>query len=65
MAIHGVHHGPRLADRPTLLAEQIRAALDDAWPTELERYVATVTTADFRLSTEDLDDSLDLVVIAR
>ena len=65
VAIHGVHHGPRLADRPTLLAEQIRAALNDTWSAELEQYVATVTTADFQLCAEDLDNSLDLVVIAR
>ncbi len=63
--IFGVHHGQRLRSRPTLIAEQIRAALDDDWPPELERFVATVNTDDFAVDETGLDTSLDLVVIAR
>jgi SAM-dependent methyltransferase len=63
--LFGVHHGRRLQGRPTLIAEQIRAALDDEWPPELERFVATVSTEDFSVDATGLDASLDLVVIAR
>jgi SAM-dependent methyltransferase len=60
----GLHHGPRLAARPTLIAEQIDAALRDHWPAELEDFVAGVTTADFVVRADDVDASLDLVVLA-
>jgi len=60
----GVRHGPRLAGRPTLIAEQVDASLSDHWPTELEQFVSTVTVADFTVSRDDLDTSLDLVVVA-
>lgn len=63
--ILGVHHGLRLQERPTVIAEQIEAALTDSWPSELEEYVASVTVDDFAIDDRDLDSSLDLVVLAR
>jgi SAM-dependent methyltransferase len=62
--LYGVFHGPRLAARPTLIAEQIEAALSDHWPSDLEQFVATVTSADFTISASELDASLDLIVVA-
>lgn len=61
----GVDHGPRLSQRPTLIAEQIHAALTDNWPAELEAFVARTACDDFTISPADLEDSLDLVVVAR
>lgn len=61
--IVGLQHGPRLAQRRSLIAEQIDAALADDWPAELEAFVAGVTTADFAMS-DDLPTCLDLVVLA-
>lgn len=61
----GVHHGPRLEHRPTLIAEQIAAALSDEWPAELEEFVTTVSTDDFVISGDVMAESLDLVAIAR
>lgn len=63
--ILGVHHGTRLRQRPALIAEQIEAALCGTWPAELENFVAAVTIDDFMISPDDLDASLDLVVLAR
>lgn len=60
----GVRHGPRLAARPRLIAEQIEAALSGTWPADLEHFVAGVGTEDFLISEADLDTSLDLVVVA-
>lgn len=62
--LYGVYHGERLASRPTLIAEQIEAALSDHWSDELQEYVASVTTDDFVIGSENLDDSLDLIVVA-
>lgn len=61
----GVHHGPRLASRPTLISEQVRAALSDCWPPDLEAFVAGVRADDFTITDERIDDSLDLLVVAR
>jgi SAM-dependent methyltransferase len=63
--LFGVHHGSRLQQRPALISEQIDAALAGVWPADLEQFVASVTAADFAIHAEDLDASLDLVVIAR
>jgi SAM-dependent methyltransferase len=65
ITVLGVHHGPRLAARPTLISEQVQAALNDDWPPELEAFVAAVGTGDFAITDESLDDSLDLLVVAR
>ena len=64
ITIYGVFHAPRLASRPRLIAEQIEAAVNNHWPAELEAFVASVTTDDFVISREHLDDSLDLLVVA-
>lgn len=61
----GVFHGPRLQLRPTIIQEQIQAVLEDAWSEELEEMVASVSPADFTIGTDDLDTSLDLIVLAR
>ena len=63
--VFGVHHAPRLQQRPDLIAEQIEASLSGVWPAELEAFVAGVSDADFEIRTGDVDASLDLVVIAR
>lgn len=65
VSVLGVHHGPRLSSRPGLIEEQVRAALADDWPTELEDFVSGATTADFTIHGQDIDTSLDLVVMAR
>ena len=61
----GVFDGPRLRTRPDIVAEQIDAVLADEWPDELEEFVASVTPDDFTIDTDDLDASLDLIVLAR
>ena len=74
VAVRGLHHGPRLraldtAHGGSLVAAQTAAVLADAWSAALSADVAAVTTADFALSPDTaelaLDDSLDLVAIAR
>jgi hypothetical protein len=74
--VYGVFHGERLADLDarhggSIIDAQIARALADApWPDELLADVASVTTDDFELidggdrNTPDINDSLDLVVIA-
>jgi len=62
--LFGVHHGPRLRERPGLIAEQIDAALSGNWSAELEQYVASVGTEDFEISA-DTTDCLDLIAVAR
>lgn len=59
----GLHHGPRLAARPAVIAEQIEAALSQSWPDELEDFVAGVTVDDFAI-TREVEGCLDLVVCA-
>jgi SAM-dependent methyltransferase len=65
ISVHGLFHGPRLAARPTLIAEQIEAALSGQWSEDLERFVAATTPADFTFDSADVADSLDLIVVAR
>ena len=64
ITMFGVRPGPRLAERPGLIAEQIEAAVSGTWPAELEQFVAGVRTDDFLVTDTDLDTSLDLVVVA-
>ena len=64
ITMFGVRHGPRLAKRPGLIAEQIEAAVSGTWPAELEQFVVGVRTDDFLVTDTDLDTSLDLVVVA-
>lgn len=63
--LHGVFHGPRLAARPTIITEQIEAVVSDHWPAQLEAFVAATSTDDFMISDDNLQDSLDLIVVAR
>ncbi|OHV05392.1 class I SAM-dependent methyltransferase [Mycobacterium talmoniae] len=71
--MHGVFHGPRLADLDarhggSIIDAQIARAVADApWPDQLLADVAGIGTADFDLleaGDRDIDDSLDLVAIA-
>ncbi|GLZ43331.1 methyltransferase [Actinokineospora sp. NBRC 105648] len=67
----GVHHGPALRELDALLGgsiidAQVEVAVSGApWPAELVTAVASVSAADFEITTDDLDASLDLVVVAR
>ncbi|GAA4539647.1 methyltransferase domain-containing protein [Pseudonocardia xishanensis] len=66
----GLHHGPRLRTLDarhggSLIDAQVAVVLGDgAWPADLLADVAAVTAADFVLTPEDLDASLDLLVTA-
>jgi len=74
--VYGVFHGERLAELDarhggSIIEAQIVRALGDApWPPDLLADVASVTIDDFDLldasgrDSRDIDDSLDLVVIA-
>jgi SAM-dependent methyltransferase len=60
----GLRHGPGIDD--SIIEEQVRVAVSGApWPESLLDRVSAVTVDDFVVSTEDLDSSLDLVVVAR
>jgi SAM-dependent methyltransferase len=67
----GLHHGPRLraldaAHGGSIVDAQTAVALGDGvWPEGLLAGVASVTCADFELRADDVDASLDLVVLAR
>lgn len=61
----GVHHGPRLQQRPSIVTEQVAAALSGTWPADLEQFVAGVRPDDFVIHPQDLAASLDLVVVAK
>ncbi len=63
--MYGLFHGPRLAQRPSVIAEPIYASLSDSWPAELEAFVAGTTGDDFEIGSDRLDASLDLIVVAR
>lgn len=71
VAVLGLHHGPRLRALDarhggSLVAAQTAVVLGDGvWPGALLRDVASVTTADFALRSDDVDASLDLLVTAR
>ena len=67
----GLHHGPRLRELDarhggSLVAAQTAVVLGDGvWPGALLADVASVASADFALHGDDLDASLDLLVLAR
>ncbi|WP_026316155.1 class I SAM-dependent methyltransferase [Actinokineospora enzanensis] len=67
----GVRHGPALRasdDRfgGSIIDAQVAVAVAGApWPADLRAAVAAVTAADFEIGTDDLDASLDLVLVAR
>ncbi|MEV3963512.1 methyltransferase domain-containing protein [Nocardia sp. NPDC050193] len=66
----GVHHGPTLRALDakhggSFIDAQIERALaGDPWPAELTADVAGITVADFALTPEAIDTSLDLVALA-
>ncbi|GAA4674335.1 class I SAM-dependent methyltransferase [Pseudonocardia yuanmonensis] len=66
----GLHHGPRLRNLDarhggSLVDAQVAVALaGGAWPADLLADVASVAVADFLLTPDDLDASLDLLVTA-
>ncbi len=67
----GLRHGPRLRELDAALGgsiidAQVAVAVSDApWSAELLAAVGSVAAADFEITTEDLDASLDLVAVAR
>ncbi len=64
----GLRHGPRLsaweADHGSVVAAQL-AKPYASWPDGLVRLVRSLTAEDFVLARDDVETSLDLVVIAR
>jgi SAM-dependent methyltransferase len=62
-SLQGLRHGPGLAD--TIIERQVAVVLgDDGWPDDLLTEVKAVTAADFVITDDDLDGSLDLVAVA-
>jgi SAM-dependent methyltransferase len=66
----GLRHGPRLGVLDaefggSLIDAQVAVAVSGApWPPALRDAVASVTAADFAITTHDLDTSLDVVAVA-
>lgn len=60
----GLHHGPRLARFPGDLVTEQLANPPSGWPARLAGFVAGVTEADFVVTTDDLDQCLDLLMVA-
>ncbi|MEU5695202.1 class I SAM-dependent methyltransferase [Actinosynnema sp. NPDC020468] len=66
----GLHHGPRLRELDaafggSIIDAQVRVVVEgDAWPADLLAAVAGVTSADFTITTDEPDASLDLVAVA-
>jgi SAM-dependent methyltransferase len=60
----GVHHGPRLASWPGGVVGAQLASQPECWPAQLAALVRDVRVTDFIVRPQDLDVSLDLVVIA-
>jgi SAM-dependent methyltransferase len=71
IALAGVHHGPALraldaTHGGSLIDAQVAVALTGGrWPERLRADVASVRAADFEIRRERLDQSLDLVAVAR
>nr|WP_092888850.1 class I SAM-dependent methyltransferase [Actinopolymorpha cephalotaxi] len=64
----GIRHGPRIEDWERRHGDLVKAQLADepaAWSAELAMFVASLTAADFVVSADDLDTSLDLLVHVR
>ena len=59
----GVHHGERLHARPGLVDELIATPVSN-WDDSLTGLVSSVTAADFVMSADSIDTSLDLLVVA-
>jgi 2-polyprenyl-3-methyl-5-hydroxy-6-metoxy-1,4-benzoquinol methylase len=66
-AVLGLHAGPRLAELDARYGSFVGAQLEtppERWQHELKQDVSSVTTTDFLVHERDLDDSLDLFVLA-
>ena len=67
----GLHHGPALraldtAHGGSIIDAQVAVAVNgEPWPEALRAAVAAVSVADFDIHPERIDDSLDLIAIAR
>lgn len=65
----GLHHGPRLAAADARLGAPVPRLLGDLpparWPDELRTAVHTTTWRDLEVRRDDLDASLDLLLLAR
>jgi hypothetical protein len=67
----GLHHGPRLRELDarhggSIVDAQVAVVVDGGeWPDALLADVTSVTCADFELRSDDVDASLDLLVLAR
>jgi SAM-dependent methyltransferase len=67
----GLHHGPRLRELDarhggSIVDAQVAVVVDgNPWPDALRADVASVASADFELHGDDVDASLDLLVLAR
>ena len=68
--VAGVHHGPRLRELDaryggSIIAAQVDVVLSTGpWPTNLLADVASVSAEDFEVHGDDVDASLDLIVVA-
>jgi SAM-dependent methyltransferase len=68
--VHGLHHGPRLRELDarhggSIVDAQVAVALAGGqWPDALRTDVESVTVADFVLGPDEVDASLDLLVLA-
>jgi SAM-dependent methyltransferase len=66
----GLRHGPRLRALDaefggSLIDAQVAVAVSGSpWPAELREAVASVTAADFAITIDDLESSLDIVAVA-
>jgi SAM-dependent methyltransferase len=66
----GLRHGPRLRALDatlggSLIDAQVAVAVSgEPWPVPLREAVASVTAADFAITTDDLESSLDIVAVA-
>jgi SAM-dependent methyltransferase len=66
----GLRHGPRLRELDaaaggSLIDAQVAVAVSGSpWPDALREAVASVTAADFAITTDDLKSSLDIVAVA-
>jgi SAM-dependent methyltransferase len=63
----GVHHGSRLADWEAAHGSVVQAQLagpPQGWPAELHEFIASLTAEDFVVTPVDVDEALDVLVVA-
>ncbi len=65
----GLRHGARIGDwesrHGSIVQAQVDAVLSGDWPAHLDAIVDSVTADDFLVSRDDIDDSCDLIGVAR